>query len=75
MIHAACDLMWIQNVMKELGVKNKGSIIMFFDNQVAIYIAINLIFLKLIKHIRVDYHLIRDIVKRCDVMWCDYFIC
>ena len=47
MIHAACDLMWIQNVMKELGVKNKGSIIMFFDNQVTIYIASNLIFLLL----------------------------
>ena len=47
MAHAACDLMWIQNVMKELGVKNKGSIIMFFDNQVTIYIASNLIFLLL----------------------------
>lgn len=51
--HAACELTWIQNLIKELSVETKKLMVMSCDNQVATYIPSNPMFHECIKHIEV----------------------
>ena len=53
-------MMWLKNLLLELGFKHHGLMLMFCDNQFAIYIAHNHLFHKRTKHIEVDCHLVRD---------------
>jgi len=60
MTHTACEMMWLKNLMLELGFRQYGPMPMYCDNHSAIYIAQNPVFHKKTKHIKVDCHLIRD---------------
>lgn len=44
MAQTACELMWMRNVLKELGITIKSPLVMYCDNQAATYIARNPIF-------------------------------
>ena len=61
MTHTACDMVWLKNLLVELGFRQLGPIPMHCDNQSAIYITQNLVFHEKIKHIEVDCHFVRDV--------------
>lgn len=56
----ACELMWLQNLFKDLHLDLKTSTVMYCDNQAAIHIATNPTFHERTKHIEIDCHFIRD---------------
>ena len=60
MAHAAYELIWVRSLMTEFGFQYDKSIPMYYDNQVAIFIANNPVFHERTKHIEVDFHFIRD---------------
>ena len=68
MTHTACELMWIKNLMTELGFQVKEPMVMFCDNQAATYIASNPMFHAHTKHIGVDCHFIREVVLKGEVV-------
>ena len=61
MAHTACEIMWLENIILELGFRQSGLISIHNDNQYAIYIAQNPVFHERTKHIEVDCHLIGDV--------------
>ena len=68
MAHTACELMWIKNLMTELGFQVKKPMVMFCDNQAATYIASNPMFHERTKHIEVDCHFIHEVVLKGEVV-------
>ena len=60
MTHITCDMIWLKNLMMEIGFTQPRPMLMHCDNQSAIYIAQNLVFHERTNHIEVDYHLVRD---------------
>ena len=55
-----CAMMWLKNLLLELGFKQPGPIPIFCNNQFVIYIAQNHVFHVRTKHIDVHCHLIRN---------------
>jgi len=49
--HTACEMMWLKSLLWELGFTVDSLVPMYYDNQVATYIAINPVFHEKIKHI------------------------
>ena len=68
MTHTTCELMWIKNLMTELGFQVKKLMVMFCDNQAATYIASNPMFHERTKHIEVDCHFIHEVVLKGEVV-------
>ena len=63
----ACkEAVWIQGLLEELGYKQEN-IILFCDNQSALHIARNPAFHSRTKHIRVQYHFVREVVEEGSV--------
>ena len=60
MAHMACKMVWLKNLLMELGFRQPGLILMHCDNQSVIYIAQNHAFHERIKHIEIDCHFTRD---------------
>ena len=60
MSHTVCEMMWLKNLLMELGFIQPEPMLMHCDNQLAIYTAQNLIFHERTKHIEIDCHLVRD---------------
>lgn len=59
----ACkESIWIQRLLEELGHKQE-KIVLFCDSQSALYIAKNPAFHSRTKHIRVQYHFVREVVE------------
>jgi histone deacetylase 1/2 len=56
--------MWIQGLLKELGVYLRRAPTLWCDNLGATYLAVNLVFHARTKHIEVDYHFVRERVVR-----------
>ena len=73
MAHTTCEFMWIQSLLSEMGAIYK-LIVMYCDNQAAMYSINNPVFHKRTKHIEVfhertkhievECHFIRDMVMR-----------
>lgn len=57
-----CEVTWLVNLLKDLGLKKLPPVDMKCDNQAALYIAANPVFHERTKHIEVD-HFVRDKVK------------
>lgn len=55
-----CELFWIRNLLQELRFSPNKPIVMYCDNQAAIYIASNHVFHERIKHIEIDCRVIKD---------------
>jgi hypothetical protein len=56
----ASELIWIKQLLTDLGIKNQEPMKMCCDNQAARHIASNLVFHERTKHIEVDCHFIRE---------------
>ena len=52
MAHIVCEMMWLKNLMLELGFQQPRPMPMHYDNQFTIYIAQNLVFHERTKHMR-----------------------
>jgi len=59
MIDLTCELVWIQNILTEMGFVSKTPIRLYSDNMSANYNVQNHVFHKKTKHIEVDYHVVR----------------
>ena len=55
-----CEVLWVKQLLKELGVKHLGSTPIFCDNQVALVIAANPVHHEKTKHVGINYHFIRE---------------
>jgi len=59
MTHTTCEMMWLKILLLEFSFRHLGLMLMFCDNQSAIYIAQIQEFHERTKHIEVDCHLVR----------------
>ena len=55
-----CELIWLRHLFQDLKFGKDEQMKLLHDNQAALYIASNLVFLKRTKHIEVDCHFIRE---------------
>ncbi|KAL0367946.1 UNVERIFIED_CONTAM: Retrovirus-related Pol polyprotein from transposon RE2 [Sesamum calycinum] len=62
MAHTSSEILWLKNLLKELGFMYDDPVPMHCDNQAAIHIANNHIFHERTKHIEVDCHIVREAV-------------
>jgi len=62
--NATAEVMWIQTLLHEIGVKSPNAAKLWCDNLGATYLSSNPVFHARTKHIEVDYHFVRDRVKQ-----------
>ncbi|KAJ0435743.1 putative RNA-directed DNA polymerase [Helianthus annuus] len=60
MCSASCEVIWVLNVLKELGIDCKLPVQLFCDSQSAISIAFNPVFHERTKHFEIDLHFLRE---------------
>ncbi|PRQ42417.1 putative RNA-directed DNA polymerase [Rosa chinensis] len=60
MAHGVCELLWLRNLLRDLGVKPKSAMQLFCDNKAAIDISHNPIQHDRTKHVEVDRHFIKE---------------
>ena len=60
MAQTTCELVWLRNLLGEIGFPQSKPMKMWCDNQAAIYIATNPVFHERTKHIEVDCHFTRE---------------
>ena len=64
------ELIWIRNLLRDMGVETTTHITMHCDNQVAIHIASSSEFHERTKHIEVDCHKVRQAVEQHIILPC-----
>ena len=64
------ELIWIRNLLHDLGIETSSPITMHCDNQAAIHIASNSVFHERTKHIEVDCHKVRQAVEQRIILPC-----
>ncbi|XP_012700229.1 uncharacterized protein LOC105914105 [Setaria italica] len=62
--NATAEVMWVQILLREIGVKSPRAAKLWCDNLGATYLSSNPVFHARTKHIEVDYHFVRDRVKK-----------
>ncbi|KAL0309234.1 UNVERIFIED_CONTAM: Retrovirus-related Pol polyprotein from transposon RE2 [Sesamum radiatum] len=62
MAHTTREILWLKNLLKELGFMYDDPVPMHCDNQAAIHIASNPVFHERTKHIEVDCHFIHEAI-------------
>ncbi|GKA24021.1 hypothetical protein Tco_0710054 [Tanacetum coccineum] len=60
MASATCEVIWLSNLLGEMGVKNLLPVVMYCDNSFALQIAANPVFHEKSKHFEIDVHLVRE---------------
>ena len=60
---ATCELIWLQQLLRDLHVPITTTAKLFCDNKSAIHIAMNPVFHEQTKHIDIDCHTVRDQLK------------
>ena len=63
MAQATCEVVWIQQLLRELGLKTSLPAMLWCDNQAAIHIASNPVFHERTKHIEIDCHFVREKIE------------
>jgi hypothetical protein len=67
MASTTSELIWIKQLLVELGIYTREPMKMYFDNQAARHIASNPVFHKQTKHIEVDCHFIREKIQEKEI--------
>lgn len=62
--NATAEVIWIQTLLKELGVSQPKAAVLWCDNIGATYLSANPVFHARTKHIEVDYHFVRERVAQ-----------
>ena len=67
--NATAEIIWVQSMLKELGIKNTPVPCMWCDNLGATYLSANPVFHARTKHIEIDFHFVRERVaqKQLDI--------
>lgn len=66
MVVATSEIIWLQSLFTEMNIDLKKPALLYCDNQATLHIAVNTVYHERTKHIKVDYHFIREkIQKRC----------
>lgn len=60
MTNVIAEVMWVQTLLTELGVKAPRAAQLWCDNIGATYLSANPVFHTRIKHIEVDFHFVRE---------------
>ncbi|XP_028776811.1 uncharacterized protein LOC114733506 [Neltuma alba] len=63
MAQSVCEIVWIHQLLKEVGLKTSLPAKLWCDNKTALHIASNSIFHERKKHIEIDCHFVRDKLK------------
>ena len=62
--NATAELIWVQSLLRELGVSQEQPPVLWCDNIGATYLSSNPVFHARAKHIEVDYHFMRERVPQ-----------
>lgn len=65
MAPATCKLLWLKSLLSNLDVAYIQSLKLYYDNQVALHITANPVFLKCIKNIKINCH--SECIQMCDI--------
>ena len=60
MANATAEIIWIQSLLQELGIRSPPAAVLWCDNLGATYLSANPIFHARTKHIEIDYHFVRE---------------
>lgn len=63
MATTTCEIVWVVGLLRDMGVHLRGPTTLFCDNMAAIHIAANPMYHERMKHIEIDYHLVREKIK------------
>ena len=63
MAQSVCEIMWLHQLLMEVGNKIVAPAKLWCDNQAALHIASNLVFHEQTKHIEIDCHFIRKKIQ------------
>jgi len=55
-----CELLWLQKILEELRLSEKGKLSLYCDNKTAISIAHNLVYHDRTKHVEISRHFIKE---------------
>ena len=64
MAQSVCEIMWVHQLLSEVGFKVSMSAKLWCDNQAAIHIASNPVFHERTKHIEIDCHFVREKIQQ-----------
>jgi hypothetical protein len=62
--NATAEIIWVQSILRELGIKQSEVAVLWCDNLGAKYLSANPTFHGRMKHVEVDYHFVRERVAR-----------
>jgi histone deacetylase 1/2 len=62
--NATAEIIWVESLLKELGVKRKQTSCLWCDNMGATYLSANPVFHARTKHIEIDFYFVRDRVGK-----------
>ncbi|XP_074342841.1 secreted RxLR effector protein 161-like [Apium graveolens] len=65
---AACQAIWLRNLLRQVTGKYDGPVVLFIDNQSAIDLAKNPVFHGRSKHIDIRYHFIRECMEKGEII-------
>ena len=63
MTQSVCEIMWIRQLLMEVGIETSILVKLWCDNQAALHITSNTVFHERTKHIEIDYHFVREKIQ------------